>query len=114
MLVQVVLLENHLQAFLLRMNEELALIRCQQGLEAIVIRYHLADQPFTNEDLLNRLILPFNIFNTYFNLLVFFSHNFTFYLVFASKRKMIRYRVISPACKRMATQNPHNAQKKAL
>ena len=110
MLVQVVLLENHLQAFLLRMNEELALIRRQQGLEAVIVRYHLTNQPFTNEDLLNRLILPFNILNTYFNLFVFFSHDFTFYLVFASKRKMVRYRVIPPARKRVATQNPGDPQ----
>lgn len=102
MLVQVVLLENHLQAFLLRMNEKLALIRRQQGLEAVIVRYHLTDQPFTNKDLLNRLILPFNILNTYFNLFIFFSHDFTFYLVFASKRKMVRYRVIPPARKGLA------------
>lgn len=110
MLVQVVLLENHLQAFFLRMNEEFALVRRQQGLEAVIVRYHFTNQPFTNENLLNRLILPFNILNTYFNLFVFFSHNFTFYLVFASKRKMVRYRVIAPAHKRLATQDPSDSQ----
>lgn len=112
--MQVVLLENHLQAFFLRMNEELARIRRQQCLETIVIRYHLTDQPFTNKDLLNRLILPFNIFNTYFNFFVFFSHDFTFYLVFASKSKMVRYRVIPPARKRVAAHNPGNPQQAPL
>ena len=102
MLVQVVLLENHLQAFFLRMNEEFALVRRQQGLEAVIVRYHFTNQPFTNENLLNRLILPFNILNTYFNLFVFFSHNFTFYLVFASKRKMVRYRIVATPHKWLA------------
>ena len=106
MLVQVVLLENHLQAFFLRMNKEFALICRQKSLEAVIVRYHFTNQPFTNKDLLNRLIMPFNILNTYYNLFVFFSHNFTFYLVFASKRKMVRYWVIAPTHKRLATQDP--------
>lgn len=101
-LVQVVLLENHFESLFLRMHEEFTLVCRQQSFETVVIRHHFTNQPFTNKNLLDWLMLPFNILNTYFNLFVFFSHNFTFYLVFASKRKMVRYRIVATPHKWLA------------